>query len=70
MSGLVVPEVVLILLLSVEHAVEEIVATPETHAGKNDEEIRQQEHYSARAIMAYLHKFLVHQFDTSKTWSF
>ena len=68
-SDLVVPEVVLILPLLAEHAVEEIVATPEMHT---DKRIRCSERsiYSARAIMAHLYKLLIHQLDTSKTWSF
>jgi hypothetical protein len=68
-SDLVVPEVVPILPLLVEHAVEEIVATPETNTDKRKRH-SERSIYSARAIMAYLHKLLIDQLDTLKTWSF
>ena len=68
-SALVVPEVVLILPLLAEHAVEEIVATPEMHTDKRKKR-SERSIYSVRAIMAHLHKLLIDQLNTSKTWSF
>ena len=69
-SDLVVLEVVLILPLLAEHAVEEIVAIPEMHTDKRKRSCNYRSTYSARAIMAYLHKLFINQLDTSKTWSF
>ena len=68
-SDLVVLEVVLILPLLAEHAVEETVAIPKMHKDKR-RRCNERSIYSARAIMAYLHKLFIHQLDTSKTWSF
>ena len=68
-SDLAVPEVVLIPPLLAEHAAEEIVATPEMQTDKR-KRCSERSTYSARAIMAYLHKLLIDQLDTSKTWSF
>ena len=68
-SDLVVPEVVPILPQLAEHAVEEIVAIPEMHKDKR-KRCSERSIYRARAIMAYLHKLLIDQLDTSKTWSF
>ena len=68
-SDLVALEVVLILPLLAEHAVEEIVAIPEMHIDKR-KRCNERSIYNARAIMAYLHKLFIHQLDTSKTWSF
>jgi hypothetical protein len=69
-SDLVVPEVVPILPLLAEHAVEEIVATPdEMHTDKR-KRYNERSIYSVRAIMAHLHKLLIDQLNTSKTWCF
>ena len=68
-SDLVALEVVLILPLLAEHAAEEIVAIPEKYRDKR-KRCSERSIYSARAIMAYLHKLLIDQLDTSKTWSF